>query len=1076
MINLTREIIITQSGEELESSIKTAIAKSKKCICEGIFNTSYIAPSKITSSARNEYSAASIVRLFDNHLAPENSPSYDEKWVQNAYLCTLKTPELKLAKSVTVKSSHDWLNKSSLEKLNRACLLILHFLWQEKAVLLPISMKKPVVGNPATGTNFFEIAATSYTEVLALVRQPFVDHVSYENIPDITTVMHPNAVSNFDWYAWRMVRCTDWHRIEDIDPVEISALTTHIALARKGKVDWPGYPMAPAALWGYVKRLFPARCKKSESEGPIKNAIQANKKSLTSGEFAYPESFGHVVKVWLKFQDKFVEIRKSRGMKSFASYFKSFAILNTYLFSDFPISTGGLPPLPKNFNRRHIEGDGFRGFISYINQGRSKPTVKHLLYQISALFDYLASNSNIDNDLTGFVNPLNYIDFPIVKKRSSSTKPAFGSEHFPFLLQYCYAIESFGTYLLEKVFNERLDLYDAQYRSDIITKKWTDAHKVVQTEKFGYVPIVFYRNPHFDASKPKSSLNPRVTYEALHLLPRFLYPLIELRDQCLHYPQLIYIRHNLVALETGIRSIHIRWLDKRTYDKHIDRSKPLPALCKLHINTDKVNDAWDSTVSKNVIEVLDRQKNMAAMLNDPVMNTEVWYDYHEGSPFGKIVSIFAKGDTPGVLAGQSYANYFKKLIYSFDLFCRFQLDIDSTNRMPEAIGDLESIDDPHDYLAALKYESEASKLIEHTPHSCRVSVVSEYIRILPPYIIGTFITGHATEEHVAYYAHVDPAYLKTVGRYQKMSFEHGWLMDRPAISSIKAEDVASKLQQAFRRDPVKSLIDFGAISFERETGDELLSGIKVAKQRPIDSLAFMSTHICPFGNHCPADVVKDLGAAPGLRMPCGGCYYSIKTVDHLPRIHGHIRVLTDECSELELYIAEAKKNDASHESLVPKANHRKYLASEIISWSVTAHCLEQMYGEIKTRSSFLVEKPEIVSKHLERLELTEHTLSNLLARTAEAKSHAEFFTPQLKHQIMVARNKLLAFTGDFNRMLQEAPSGFTLIDEFRGLIRSACEVLGLSLHDLSEEMSKPMTLERPNAILKLVASPGSAPR
>ncbi|MBY0446591.1 MAG: hypothetical protein K2Q15_15455, partial [Burkholderiales bacterium] len=128
----------------------------------------------------------------------------------------------------------------------------------------------------------------------------------------------------------------------------------------------------------------------------------------------------------------------------------------------------------------------------------------------------------------------------------------------------------------------------------------------------------------------------------------------------------------------------------------------------------------------------------------------------------------------------------------------------------------------------------------------------------------------------------------------------------------------------------------------------------------------------------------------------------------------------------------------------------------------------------KTRSSFLVERPEIITEHLERLELGDNRLSNLIARTAEAKSQAEYFTPQLKHQIMFARNKLLAFTGDFNRILQEAPTGFTLIDEFRGLIRSTCEVLGLSLNELSREMDNPLVLDRPNAILKLVSSSGSA--
>ena len=428
-----------------------------------------------------------------------------------------------------------------------------------------------------------------------------------------------------------------------------------------------------------------------------------------------------------------------------------------------------------------------------------------------------------------------------------------------------------------------------------------------------------------------------------------------------------------------------------------------------------------------------------------------------------------------MLSGDRYSKYFKRLVYSFDLFCRFQLGIDSTNPMPEELDELESIDEPYSYLEAIELEVKASKMIEHTPHSCRVSVVSEYIRILPPHIIGAFITGHATEAHVMYYAKVDPAYLRSVAKYQKMSIEQGWIIDQSSTSAIKAEDINSKLQRAFRRDKDKSLIDFGAISFEREASDEVISGIKAAKQRSIESLAFMPTHICPFGNQCPADVVRDLGAVPGSRMPCGGCYYSIKTVDHLPRIHGHIRALTDECSELEAYIAEAKKNGASPESLVQKANRRKFLAAEIISWSVTAHCLEQMYSEIKTRENFLVEKPEIVSEHLERLELKEHSLSNLIARTAEAKTHAEYFTPQLNQQIKVARNKLLAFTGDFNRMLEEAPTGFTLIDEFRGLIRSTCEVLGLSLHDLSDAMTKPMALERPNSILRLISSPGSVP-
>ncbi|MCQ9136791.1 hypothetical protein, partial [Streptomyces hilarionis] len=104
------------------------------------------------------------------------------------------------------------------------------------------------------GTNFYEFAAASYTEVLAFVSKPFVSHVLYEDIPDITSVMKPSAVKNFGWYAWRMIRCTDWHRIEDINPNDIADLSDHLVLTRRNDVDWFQYPIAPAAFWNYVQR------------------------------------------------------------------------------------------------------------------------------------------------------------------------------------------------------------------------------------------------------------------------------------------------------------------------------------------------------------------------------------------------------------------------------------------------------------------------------------------------------------------------------------------------------------------------------------------------------------------------------------------------------------------------------------------------------------------------------------------------------------------------------------------------------------------------------------------------------
>ncbi|MDP9030306.1 MAG: hypothetical protein M3O11_07585, partial [Pseudomonadota bacterium] len=349
MINLTKDIQIIKTGAPLDSSIKEAITKAKACVCKELFGTNYISPSKVTSSARNEYYNASIVRLFDDHLNVSNAPIYDEVWVRNALACTKKTAPIEIAKQVVPKASIDWLNKSSLERLSKDCVLILHFLWQERAVLLPADLRKPTVHNQDEGTNFYEFAAASYTEVLAFVSKPFVSHVPYEDIPDITSVMKPSAVKNFGWYAWRMIRCTDWHRIEDINPDDIADLSDHLVLTRRNDVDWFQYPISPAAFWNYVQRLYSDRC--SQVAVRPKNDLHASRKALASGEYDYPDEHKESVESWLKYQDKYTGLQKSRGIKSFDAYSKSFSVLNTWLFGEYPTATGLLPPHPSELNR-----------------------------------------------------------------------------------------------------------------------------------------------------------------------------------------------------------------------------------------------------------------------------------------------------------------------------------------------------------------------------------------------------------------------------------------------------------------------------------------------------------------------------------------------------------------------------------------------------------------------------------------------------------------------------------------------------------------------------------------------------
>jgi len=412
--------------------------------------------------------------------------------------------------------------------------------------------------------------------------------------------------------------------------------------------------------------------------------------------------------------------------------------------------------------------------------------------------------------------------------------------------------------------------------------------------------------------------------------------------------------------------------------------------------------------------------------DEPGMLDPVWYNEVEDSPFGKISTLFPRGLAasvqhgvlPGPFTASVLSRHFKLQVFSFDLFCRYSLRCEASNPMPRHFASIDSLDSDEAFIDAFEHFEDAKELIGHTPHSCRVSVVSEWIRILPPEMIGRHKTGHTSAQQVIYYAKVSRTYLKDREEYQKLAVEYGADWDETNIAGIKAEEANSKLQKAIRSNRNDAMSDFGATSFERETSTgEVLAGVRIIKTQPLDQVSFQGTHICPFGMNCPREIVRDLNAIPGKRMPCGSCYYSVKTIDNLPRILGKIRSLTDECSAIKEYISEVKANGASPESFTEKAAYRDYLASEIVAWSVTAHCLQQMYESKKDSDDFLVEKPEIVAQRLECLKIEDTSLESLLARMNEAKTFPEFFTPTLEAQLKKARKRILAKTNDIQSLL-----------------------------------------------------------
>jgi flagellar biosynthesis regulator FlbT len=97
----------------------------------------------------------------------------------------------------------------------------------------------------------------------------------------------------------------------------------------------------------------------------------------------------------------------------------------------------------------------------------------------------------------------------------------------------------------------------------------------------------------------------------------------------------------------------------------------------------------------------------------------------------------------------------------------------------------------------------------------------------------------------------------------------------------------------------------------------------------------------------------------------------------------------------------------------------------------------------------------MLMKHFIKGEVEDNPINALLLRIQDANEFQEYFTPQLKAQITLLRNKILIKHKQFDQLVQQ-PDGFDLLDEFRGLLRVFVETQGISLSEAAKRLSEPL--------------------
>ena len=344
-----------------------------------------------------------------------------------------------------------------------------------------------------------------------------------------------------------------------------------------------------------------------------------------------------------------------------------------------------------------------------------------------------------------------------------------------------------------------------------------------------------------------------------------------------------------------------------------------------------------------------------------------------------------------------------------------------------------------------------------TPHSARVTVVSQYSTLLPAEMIGRYITGQ-TPGVVYHYVKLDEEQLALEQTHQAMDQrerayrnEFETLVGKRAQggAAIHADMVNSNLSRSLRADLPETLISYGCISITMN--EDATSGLDVLRETRAANAAENKTEICPYGNHCPPEVIKQWR---GPRR-CGLCQYAVRSIDHLPAVAAKCREFREMLADLTDKVEDAatsKPPRYSDVELDRLDEERGRLAEELAGWQLNEEVLNAARERIakgQDERRWVVQKPEIILQDLQRVASPSNMTAYVLARLGECIAYPATESAPIRARFDLLRRMLLVRNGDarkaFDASMPPDPAA-----ECAGLLRSLVQANNLSYDDVVE--------------------------
>jgi hypothetical protein len=644
------------------------------------------------------------------------------------------------------------------------------------------------------------------------------------------------------------------------------------------------------------------------------------------------------------------------------------------------------------------------------------------IYPIKDFFDYIIGQSAVIPNADKVRNSFSPDCYPTQSKKWGTVKKPIPRMYFSTFLSMMYSLEYLTMHLNAMADGTEPGVVAGELKwpnlSELVhSSEWAGLWGTgqmscasVDLNALNYTPIFYFQG------KPRP-----FTY-----IPRF-YRISDRHINGEVQPRVVMndVRSTLLMCETGIRQQHLLWLDLDRYANYVERQMKRP-LAPLLVSTDKAHGEWTSIVSDRVIQILDRQNAWYRRCTCPSFQEQIWYNNNEGSKFGRLRPLFRLATTP-----KNWMNYdsFRLLLLCLQYFIKSEQGDVSC---PDIVWCKPSADSTEErqYITSHAVESvssiTASTLTsDYTPHGLRAGFVSEAIKFLPPSIVGQWLTGQS-EALVSYYSIFDE---NDLGMTHQQMLCMSLMSNQDKLTAGDFPDLAAtiaRLNQTLQKDIAADaagaiakhrLMSLSSVKRESDTGLDRI----IAKE--VSELAFNTTHICPFSNSCPKEVL-DLFGEPNC---CSACHFAIRGVIHLPAISAkkdkYRELMAGTLTLIQQYLTRKPSARNSTELDQLEAENDRF-AREACLLEAIENQLIYMH-EHGFDDELIVKDREGVQQHYEHMSLPEE--ARVLKRLIDVQNFPDASSEDLSMRLAQLRHILLMKEGDFAKILGVDPDSATPI-------------------------------------------------